>query len=208
MQVKVCGITNVEDAIMVAELGVNYLGYIINYTSSPRYISPTKAAHIIRKTRNAFPLVRHVAVVVDPSAIDSQNFIDELDADIIQFHGSESPDYIQSLSYVKKWKTIEIAKPEDMRLIAELISQYESVVDGILLDSGKGSGQLIPAELLSSLKIQSTFILAGGITPENILERLQLCSPDIIDINSGVEIEPGKKDREKIIACLNIIRSI
>lgn len=208
MQVKVCGITNVEDAIMVAELGVNYLGYVVNYTASPRYIAPTNAAHIIRKVRKVYPQVRHVGVVVDPNQFDCQDIIDELDADIIQFHGSESTSYIESLQYIDKWKAVEIAKPEDMRLIAELISQYESVVDGILLDSGKGSGQLIPAELLSSLKIQSTFILAGGITPENILERLQLCSPDIIDINSGVEIEPGKKDRDKIIACLNIIRSV
>lgn len=204
MQVKVCGITNVADALMVAELGVNYLGYIVNYRSSPRYIVPANAAHIIRKTRKAFPHVRHVAVVVDPNKTDCQNIIDELDADIIQFHGLESPEYIQSIKYIQKWKAIELINADAI----QLIQQYETVVDGILLDSGKGSGQLIPAELLSSVKIQTTFILAGGITPENIHERLQLCTPDIIDINSGVEREPGKKDRDKIIACLNIIKGI
>lgn len=204
MQVKVCGITNVEDAMMVAGLGVNYLGYIVNYTSSPRYISSTNAAHIIRKTRKAFPHVRHVAVVVDSNATDCQNIIDELDADIIQFHGLETPEYIQNIKYIQKWKAIELTVTDAIKLIP----QYESVVDGIVLDSGKGSGQLIPAELLSSVKIQPTFILAGGITSENILERLQLCTPDIIDINSGVEIAPGKKDQEKIIACLNIIKGI
>lgn len=208
MQVKVCGITNIADALMVADLGVNYLGYIVNHTASPRYITPTAAAHIIRKVRKVHPQIRHVGVVVDANKMDCQNIIDELDADIIQFHGSESPEYIQNIKYIQKWKAIELETADAI----QLIPQFETVVEGILLDSGKGSGQLIPAELLSSVKIQPTFILAGGITPENILERLQLCTPDIIDINSGVEIEPGKKpirkDREKIIACLNLIKDI
>lgn len=204
MQVKVCGITNITDALMIADLGVNYLGYIVNHTASPRYITPTAAAHIIRKVRKVHPQIRHAGVVVDVHPDQCQEIIQELDVDVMQFHGAETPEYIQSIKYVQKWKAIELTNTDAIKLIP----QYETVVDGIVLDSGKGSGRLISAELLSSVKIQPTFICAGGISPENILERLRLCTPDIIDINSGVEIEPGKKDREKIIACLNLIKDI
>lgn len=204
MQVKVCGITTVEDALMAANLGVQYLGYIINYPTSPRYISPAAAAHIIRKIRLAFPEVRHVGVVVNPSSELCRELIDELDIDVVQLHGSETPEYIRQLKYITTWKAIEVTTSEDLKLIP----QYQSVVDGIVLDSGKGSGQVIPSELLNTIQITPTFILAGGITPQNIHERITLCAPDVIDLNSGVEYEPGKKDQQKITTCLNIIKSL
>lgn len=204
MQVKVCGITNVEDALMAAELGVNYLGYIVNHTASPRYITPTAAAHIIRKIHKVYPHVRHVAVLVDPTTEECEELIQQLDVNVVQFHGSETPEFIQSMPYVKKWKALEIHSPDDLAAI----DAYQPVVDGILLDAGKGSGEVITAELLQHLNIASTFILAGGIGPDTIAERLQVCTPHIIDVNSGVEREPGKKDREKIMACLNILNAV
>lgn len=204
MQVKVCGITNVEDALMAAELGAHYLGYIVNYPDSPRNVSSATAAHIIRKTRKAFPHVRHVGVVVDQDSALCKELINELDIDVIQFHGSETPEYIQEVKYITKWKAIEVTSSQDLKLI----SQYQSIVDGIMVDSGKGSGQPIPADLLQGLRITPTLILAGGITAQNIRERIEICSPDIIDLNSGVEYQSGQKDKQKILACLNIIKSL
>ncbi len=202
MQVKVCGITSVQDALMAAELGAHYLGYIVNYTSSPRYITPPAAAHIIRKVRKVHPQVRHVGVVVDANRDLCQEIIDELDVDVMQFHGMETPEYIESIKYIQKWKAIELTTAD----VIKLIPQYETVVNGIVLDSGKGSGNTIPSEWLKGIKINTDFILAGGIGPDSIQGRLQICQPNIIDLNSGVEREPGKKDRAKIIACLNIIK--
>lgn len=90
MKLKVCGITNEADAIAAAQANVGYLGYVINYTQSPRFISPRKAQQIIERVKQLYPLVQHVAVLVTPTA----KFVEQLDAlpfDIYQVYGAVVP---------------------------------------------------------------------------------------------------------------------
>lgn len=204
MQVKVCGITSVDDAIMAANQGIDYLGYIVNYPTSPRHIQPITAAHIIRQVRVAFPNIRHVAVVVDPSETECNQLIEELDCDIVQFHGNESPEFIKRFSFITKWKAIELHRLVDL----DKIPQYTTVADGIVIDSGKGSGQPIAAELLQQVHTTIDLVLAGGIYVENIIAMTKLCRPNIIDLNSGVELRPNKKDPNKLAQCLATMQNL
>ncbi len=194
MQVKICGITNENDALTAAQQGVNYLGYILNYPESPRFISAPQAKKIIDRVRLLFPKVKHVGIFVDATSETINDIIKNLQLEVVQLHGNESVENIEKLNDVVKWKAIELQSEDDL----EKIKLYENVVDGILLDSGKGSGKTITQDLLKQASIGKPVILAGGLSPSNIQAMCKLYYPTVVDINSGIESVPGKKDDQQI----------
>ena len=201
--VKICGITSIEQAVQVAELGSNAIG-IISVEESPRYILPEKKKEIFQTLKNLYPKVERVSVVKN-KPIDSiiKNFLEEPNETVIQLHGDEDIDYCQKLKQkipnVAIWKAFRIKNKKDL----DKIKPYENFIDAILLDSWNensygGSGKRIKQTYLEDLSFSKPWWLAGGISKEWIDEISRKIKPDGIDISSSVETFPGIKDIDKV----------
>ena len=200
--VKICGITSIEQAVQVAELGTNAIG-IISVDESPRYISPEKKKEIFKTLKDLYPKIERVSVVKN-KPIDSiiKNFLGEPNETVIQLHGDEDIDYCQKLKEkipnIAIWKAFRIKNKKDI----ENIKVYENYVDAILLDSWNketygGSGIRIEQNYLEDLSFSKPWWLAGGVSEEWIYEITRKIKPYGIDISSSVETSPGIKDIEK-----------
>ena len=200
--VKICGITSIEQAVQVAELGTNAIG-IISVDESPRYISPEKKKEIFKTLKDLYPNIDRVSVVKD-SPIDSiiKGFLGEPNENIIQLHGDEDIDYCQKLKQkvpnIFLWKAFRIKNKEDL----DKIKPYENFVDAILLDSWNeetygGSGKRIEQKYLEDISFSKPWWIAGGVSTEWIDVILKNIKPNGIDISSSIETAPGIKDLEK-----------
>ena len=209
--VKICGITSIEQALKVAELGTNAIG-IISVDESPRYVSPEKKKEIFKTLKNLYPKIDRVSVVKN-SPFDSiiKSFLGEPSETIIQLHGDEDIDYCQKLKQripnVGLWKAFRIKNKEDL----EKIKPYENFIDAILLDSWNketygGSGKRIEQNYLEDISFSKPWWIAGGVSSDWIDDILEKIKPNGIDISSSVEISPGIKDLEKTKQIIREIR--
>ena len=209
--VKVCGITSIDQAVQVAELGADAIG-IISVKESPRYISQEKKREIFKTLRVSYPNIERVSVVKN-TPIDSiiNNFLGEPDETIIQLHGDEDIDYCKKLKQkipnVGVWKAFRIKNKKAL----DKIKIYEKFLDAILLDSWNnetygGSGKRIEKTYLEDLNFNKPWWLAGGVSKEWIDEILRNIKPSGIDISSSVEISPGIKDIYKLSLLLKEIK--
>ena len=200
--VKICGITSIDQAVQVAELGTNAIG-IICVDDSPRYITPEKKKEIFKTLKDSYPTIERVSVVKN-TPIDSiiKNFLGEPNETIIQLHGDEDIDYCQKLRQkvpdVGIWKAFRIKSKGDL----DKIKIYENFVDAILLDSWSedkygGSGKRIEQTYLENLNFKKPWWLAGGVSKDWIDEITRKIKPNGIDISSSIETSPGIKDIEK-----------
>ncbi|MBI2436166.1 MAG: phosphoribosylanthranilate isomerase [Candidatus Magasanikbacteria bacterium] len=200
-KIKICGITNIEDARQIALLGVVYLGFIIDVPLSPRSNTIDTASKIIFELKKEFSKIKVVGVFVNKSIEDILVAVDLCKFDVLQLHGDETLEYCQKLKQhtnLEIWKAVIIKNIEDV----EYAQTYVTKVDKILYDSGKGSGTQIDFELLKNVDVD---ILAGGLGVENILDAIKTVNPGIVDVNSGVELIPGKKDVRLVKKLLSIV---
>ena len=196
-EIKICGMTNIDDAMNAVECGADALGFIF-YRKSPRYIAPETAREIIGKLPNN---ICKVGVFVNHDAEGIKEIVEFCGLDLIQLHGDESPEYCRQFPESKLIKAITGQTP--------YLSDYP--VSAILLDAHHpqlygGTGKESDWELAVGIKENHTLILSGGLRLENIREALKIVSPDAVDINSGVELSPGKKDPEKVKKIIEIVR--
>ena len=199
MQVKICGITSLEDAFLTAENGAAAVGFVF-YPPSPRFIEPQKAAGISK----ALParLVR-VGVFVNGKESCVWRTFEDCRLDMIQLHGDESPAYCRQFPKNRIIKALTLKTGEDVRRAGDFD------VAAILVDARHaglygGTGKTADWDLAG--KIAGPLILSGGLNDSNILEALQKVRPAALDINSGVEERPGKKDAAKIKNILQLIK--
>ncbi len=209
--VKICGITSIEQALQVAELGTNAIG-IISVIESPRYVSPEKKKEIFKTLKDLYPNIERVSVVKD-SSIDSiiESFLGEPNETIIQLHGNEDIHYCKKLKAqipnIGLWKAFRIKDKKDL----EKIKIYENFVDAILLDSWNnetygGSGKRIEKTYLEGLSFSKPWWLAGGVSKDWIHEISTKIKPNGIDISSSIETSPGIKDMYKIDLLLKEVK--
>ena len=199
-QVKICGITNKEDALFAAECGAAALGFIF-YPASPRYINPEDAKKIISDLPDE---VIKVGVFVNEKAEEIKKIMKYCNIDMVQLHGDESPEYCRQFPSSMIIKAVELKNNDDLK--NALI--YDAAA--ILVDSRHdglygGTGLKANWELAAALRNRKPLILSGGLHEENIAEALGTVNPAAMDINSGVEISPGRKDHEKLSRIFNII---
>jgi phosphoribosylanthranilate isomerase len=192
IKIKICGITNYDDAKIAVSLGVDALGFIF-YQKSPRYIHPIAARDIIKKLP---PFVAKVGVFVDDPEETIQAVFGQAGIDTVQLHGSETPQFAHRLScaVIKAFAV----KPEFD--VGEL-SQYK--VAGYLLDTWSdthgGSGKTFDWSIAKeAAQLHPNVILAGGLNPANIRDALENVQPYAVEFNSGVEIKPGVKNHYKM----------
>ena len=201
--VKICGITSLEQAIQIAELGVNAIG-IISVKESPRYISPEKKRQIFNKLEDLYPSIERVSVVKNiPINLIIKDLLGESSETIIQLHGDEDIDYCKKLKQkvpkLRLWKAFRIKNKKDL----EKINPYENSVDAVLLDSWNektygGSGKRIEQTFLEGISFNKPWWLAGGVSEKWINDILKKIKPTGLDISSSVEKAPGIKDISKV----------
>jgi phosphoribosylanthranilate isomerase len=190
-RIKICGITRLEDALLAVELGVSALGFNF-WPRSRRHLSPQAARAIVRRLP---PFIATVGVFVDPTRDEVLSAVDVSGVGTVQLHGDESPALCASLP-LPVVKAIRVA---DSTSLAALAS-YE--VQGFLLDAPSpgygGSGATFDWTLAAEVARELPIILAGGLTPENVVQAVRTVRPYGVDVASGVERGPGVKDPERM----------
>lgn len=201
IRVKICGITNPEDAMFAAELGADAVGFIF-HRESPRVVEPK----IVREITEILPpYLTRVGVFVNEKPETIKDIIKLCRLDVAQLHGSEPPAVIGELG-VNTIKSLRLKEEADV----ERISEYDA--DAFLLDTyvaGKfgGTGKTFNWRwALTAKKFNRPIVLSGGLTPENVAEAIDAARPDGVDVSSGVEASPGKKDKEKLARFIETVR--
>jgi phosphoribosylanthranilate isomerase len=192
IKIKICGITNLDDAMAAAEYGADALGFNF-YKKSPRYIEPEKAAEIIYQLP---PLVLPVGVFVNEHEKRVREIQSLTGIQVLQFHGDESPEFCERFES-RVIKAFQVKDKESFHSLAH----YK--VGAFLLDSYKdglkgGTGVTFNWHLAVVAKSFGRIILAGGLNPDNVVEAAKLVQPYAVDVAGGVEKEKGIKDHTKL----------
>lgn len=194
VKIKVCGITNLDDAQKVSKLKPDALGFVF-YKKSPRYIAPDKAKEIILQIPSS---IKKVGVFVNDKESTVKNIAKDLKLDILQFHGDESPQFCRRF---KNYKIIKAFRIKDEESIKNL-KQYP--VWALLFDSYQknlfgGTGKSFNWEIIKNTKLKKINIfLSGGLNTKNVKKAIKLIRPDWVDVSSSVETRPGEKDYRKV----------
>jgi phosphoribosylanthranilate isomerase len=192
IKIKICGITNLDDAMAAAEYGADALGFNF-YKKSPRYIEPEKAAEIIYQLP---PFVLPVGVFVNEHEKRVREIQSLTGIQVLQFHGDESPEFCERFES-RVIKAFQVKDKESFHSLAH----YK--VGAFLLDSYKdglkgGTGVTFNWHLAVVAKSFGRIILAGGLNPDNVVEAAKLVQPYAVDVAGGVEKEKGIKDHAKL----------
>ena len=200
LRIKICGVTNPEDIHLCAEAGADAIG--INFhPGSPRYVDPRQAAPLVRTIP---PLMSAVGVFVDQSMRQMCAIAYQLGLRGIQHHG-EKREVADSFpfAFVPAFRVKDESSLSTIRVYLDACRNAGFPPSAILVDAhveGQhgGTGRTAPWELVANFKSDVPLILAGGLTPENVAEAIRMVRPAAIDVASGVERSPGKKDADKV----------
>ncbi len=203
IRIKVCGITRSEDARIANEFGADAIGMIF-YPHTPRGITVKQAQEILQ---NVPPFLTTVGVFVDPSGEELASVLRQVPLDLVQFHGHETPSFCESINrpYIKS-----IPMREGVNL-QQLARDYQSA-RALLLETPSdtlkgGTGQAFDWQLATA-KTSIPVILAGGLNPSNVAQAIHTVHPACVDANSGVELQPGIKDADKIAAFIREVQRV
>jgi phosphoribosylanthranilate isomerase len=201
-RIKVCGITNQEDARTAAAAGADGLGFIF-VEQSPRLVEPDMVRAI---TRQLPPFVDRIGVFVDQEMEAVEEIIHYCGLTLVQLHGSESPEYCRKIS-CKVIKSFAVGPGAE----SEAVAAFADAASGFLLDTyhpdiAGGTGMPFDWSLVERVNPPGPVILAGGLNPENIGEAVLEVKPFAVDVNSGVEYQPGRKDPDKLKRFANEVR--
>jgi phosphoribosylanthranilate isomerase len=195
-KVKICGITNAEDAAVAVEAGADALGFVF-YRKSSRYIEPILARQIVMSLP---PLVIPVGVFVNEDQQVVRDLMDDCGLALAQLHGDESAIYCKELGRTVL-KALRVKDRSTFLALAEF--RGRAGIRGFVLDAFSdqgygGAGQVIDWQLAAEAAKVANILLAGGLTPDNVERAIQAVRPYGVDVSSGVERSPGKKDHEKL----------
>ncbi len=195
-RVKICGITNREDAQAAVAAGADALGFV--FADSPRRVSAARARQIVDGLP---PFITAVGVFVDAAMEQVQQTREQAGLDLVQLHGEEPPEYCERFQgrVLKRFPVYVDDTPKRLRA---RMQGYD--VRAYLLDPGAGSGQTFRWEI--AREIELPLIVAGGLTAENVAEVVQIVRPYGVDVSSGVEVAPGKKDPDRVAAFVQAVK--
>jgi phosphoribosylanthranilate isomerase len=194
VKVKICGITNLEDALYAVKQGADALGFVF-YKKSPRYIKPEKARVIISKLPK---FVKKVGVFVNARESTIKRLTRNLKLDMLQFHGDESDDFCRRFRNFKIIKAFRVRKKIHLTDLSKY-NVWAYLFDTFARNKFGGTGEKFDWRLLSGLKgLKKTIFLSGGLNPQNIRKALKSFSAHWVDSSSSLEKYPGKKDFRKV----------
>lgn len=201
MRVKICGLTRPQDVSAAVDTGASYLGFVF-YPRSPRHVTPQEAAPL---AASAPPGVAKVALLVDADddAIDAVTAT--VPIDILQLHGRETPQRVAAVkarTWLPVMKAVGLSGPDDLAALRA----HEAVADMVLVDAKPPAGGGLPGgnglafdwRLIAGRRWPRPWMLAGGLTPESVAEAIVLTGARQVDVSSGVEAAPGRKDPARI----------
>ncbi len=199
--VKICGITNIDDARIAMDAGADMLGFIF-YPPSPRYVTPEQAREmvsVIRETSN----VKTVGVFVNESLEHIRAVMEMASLDLAQLHGKESPEMLRELG-TRAYKSIQAT---DLDTARALMANYRASINGnvpaFIADAPPaklpgGNGMVADWSVAREIANEFSILLAGGLNVENVREAIEMVQPYGVDVSSGVERAPGLKDHAKV----------
>ena len=188
MRVKICGITNNEDAHAAVEYGADALGFV--FAKSPRQVTKKHTRDIIR---NLPPFVTTVGVFVDEKVDKIKEICDFCGIHTVQLHGNEQPSYLKELEGYKFIKAFRVKEEDDLKQLVNY-KPHAFLLDSYVKGVMGGTGVSFKWEIARQAHKYGIIILSGGLTPENVKEAIQMVKPYAVDVSSGVESSPGKKD--------------
>ena len=203
LQIKICGLSRPEEIDAAAQAGATHIG-LVHFAKSPRHLELAAA----RKLRLTVPLgVKTVVLVVNPDGKTLANIKEVLAPDVIQFHGSEPPEALETIKAmfeVEVWKALPVRGSSSL----DDSAVYDGVADRLLFDAPPPEGSDIPGgngeafgwSVLKDYPHRTPWALAGGLNPENVGQAIRETGADFVDVSSGVESAPGVKDVDKIAA--------
>lgn len=195
-KIKICGITSYEDASCAIDAGVTILGF--NFCkASPRYIEPAKAREIVELLP---PQLWFVGVFVNTPMSEVLTIAQNVQLNTLQFHGDEDQGYLQQVQGWRTIKAVRLGASDDKRALETAEVASFVLLDSYALDSYGGTGRQISEGDLALLdeKLFSRAFLAGGLTPDNVCDKIGRYRPYAVDVASGVEERPGKKSGQLI----------
>jgi len=202
LEVKVCGLTDAAAVAAAAEGGARWLGFVF-YPPSPRALSPAEVAPLAALAPAG---CRTVGVLVDPDDAQIEAILGVVALDALQLHGAQTPARVAAIKAATGRlviKALSVAEPEDLAPVAA----YAEVADMLLFDARPprdpaalpgGNGLSFDWRLLQSLEVTRPWLLAGGLNAANLASAVRLCGARAVDVSSGVEQRPGRKDPARI----------
>ncbi len=204
-RVKICGITSSDDAQLAVDAGVDAIGLVF-YEKSPRFVTNALAAEI---SLFVPAFVSRVALFKDAEKQMIESVLQQVEIDLIQFHGSETAAFCEQFGrpYIK---ALGMKAPEcDADYLIKSAEEYQSakalLLDGHAPGEAGGSGETFDWSVITTIK--KPVILAGGLTTENVKQAIEVAQPFAVDVSSGVEKTPGIKDKEKIAAFMQQVKT-
>jgi phosphoribosylanthranilate isomerase len=206
LKVKICGITNVQDAEAAVEAGADALGFVF-YRASPRCVEAGIVKQIVARLP---PFVLPIGVFVNEEVKRVRELMDECGLIIAQLHGDESAFYCETLGR-PVLRGIRLRNRGSLLAVAEYRGRAQ--VRGFVIDACSdsaygGTGDVADWGLAAEVATASPILLAGGLTPQNVSDAIQKVHPYGVDVSSGVEVSPGKKDPAKIDAFIRAVRLV
>ncbi len=209
IRVKFCGLTRPGDIVAAARAGAHYVGFNF-FPKSPRYVTPDQARDLAVDTPVG---IARVALVVDASDAELDAITGRVPLDMIQLHGAESPDRVAGIRArygLPVMKVVGVAEKADLAVL----DAYEAVADQILLDAKPPKGATLPGgngiafdwRLVAGRTWAKPWMLAGGLTPQNVAEAIRLTGARQVDTASGIESAPGVKDADLMRAFVEAAR--
>jgi phosphoribosylanthranilate isomerase len=216
VHVKICGLTNLDDALAAAEAGADLLGFIF-YEKSPRNVDARTVAAISNALRNVPPATFHVSlrtvgVFVNPSLEQVVRTLDYCGLDLAQLHGEEAPELLAALPG-RAFKALRPRNEVEAASQADLFARFgpaggpDLLVDAYHPALRGGAGRTGDWQLAAGLASQHRLLLAGGLTPDNVAAAIAQVHPWGVDVASGVEATPGRKDHDRVRAFVAAARA-
>jgi phosphoribosylanthranilate isomerase len=228
-KVKICGITNLEDALAATQAGADLLGFIF-YEPSPRYVAPEAVKNIVSGVRgyvssvkcqvSSYTLPKFVGVFVNASLEAVSHTLDECCLDLAQLHGDEPPEFIRHFA----GRAFKAFRPQSLAEAESLVNKYHpspysverqafAPIPYYLIDAYHptlygGTGHVTDWTMAANIARRYPIMLAGSLTPTNVAEAIQTVKPWGVDVSSGVEAEKGRKDNEKVRRFVKVVRSV
>ena len=200
VKVKICGITNLEDAVAAVEYGADALGFV--FVPSPREVTVEQVSYIVASLP---PFIIKVGVFVDEKLERIKEAIEVCGLDLVQLHGSESPEFCGALSprVIKGFRV----KDESILSVLPRYKVGAYLLDSFDMEKRGGTGKTFNWDIARKAAEERRIILAGGLTPDIVRQAIEKAKPYAVDVSSGVESGPGKKDKEKIRAFIAAAKS-
>ncbi|WYL96081.1 MAG: phosphoribosylanthranilate isomerase [Gloeotrichia echinulata IR180] len=209
MRIKICGITQPSQSVAIASLGATALGFICVPTS-PRYVNPEKIRAAIAQLPEK---IDKIGVFANASILEINQTVIDSGLTGVQLHGDESPEFCSQLR--QALPKIEIIKALRIRSLEHLQvkDNYTKYIDTLLLDAYHpqqlgGTGLTIDWSILQNFSPSCPWFLAGGLTPDNVVEAINQVNPKGIDLSSGVERAPGDKDLDKVAKLFAVLQNL